>query len=226
MAEGGGKVGRNVSSCRRREGHALSSSTDTDPGTWISPSPALGSRHLRREHAPSSAAEVHEDLLCPDEYHSEYEGDEHTCAFASDCAGPPCQGCEAVWKDEPFYGDTCRCCFGGGTGKSCRCRRDGPFKFPGTLIRASPNPQYIPGIAPPATVSSPTPTPDTCHRSKKQRDGRIQTVCNCCCNVVQHFLIGRFRALRLLGSFAAALQHAATHCDTPQHTATRCNTMQ
>jgi len=66
-------------------------------------------------------------------------------------------GCEAVWKDKPYYGQKCRCCFGNNS-HSCRCRRNGPFKFPGTLIKSSPNPQYIPGIASPTptAVSSPT----------------------------------------------------------------------
>jgi len=75
-----------------------------------------------------------------------------------------CTGYEAVWKDKPFYGQGCRCCFGA----DCRsCRRnsssDGIFKFPGTLIKSSPHPQYISGIAPltPTAVSSPTPFLDT-----------------------------------------------------------------
>ena len=207
-------MGRTVRRSRRREGHALFSSTATDPGNGISPSPGSWRRSLRhrssaparnshsvegsddspprhlerheqvetvarllqlertmaadiahrlqRERAPSSAAKVHEDLLCPDTYHPEYEGNEHTYSFKYNREGPPCQGCEAVWKNEPFYGNTCRCCFLSAD-KSCRCRRDGPFKFPGTLIKSPPHPQYIPGIAPPTptAVSSPKPFPDT-----------------------------------------------------------------
>ena len=43
---------------------------------------------LRRERAPSSAAEVHEDRLCPDLWQQEYEGDEYTCSYAYDGEGP------------------------------------------------------------------------------------------------------------------------------------------
>ena len=66
---------------------------------------------------------------------------------------------------------------------------------------------------------------EKCHRSKKLRDGRIQIVCNCCCNVVQRLLSGWFRALRLLGSVAAALQQTAMHCNALQCTATHCHTL-
>jgi len=118
----------------------------------------------RCERAPSSAAEVHEDRLCPDLWQPEYEGDESTCSYAYDGEGPMCTGCEAVWKDKPFYGQGCRCCFRTAC-RSCRCNSssDGIFKFPGTLIKSSPHPQYIPGIAPPTptAVSSPMPFPDT-----------------------------------------------------------------
>jgi len=76
---------------------------------------------LRREREPSSAAEVYKDLLCPDAWHPEYEGDEHTCSHAyddegerdnvvywktkrkikndlQDDEGPMCTGCEAIWR--------------------------------------------------------------------------------------------------------------------------------
>ena len=36
---------------------------------------------LQRERAPSSAAEVHEDLLFLDAYYPEYEGNEHTAGI-------------------------------------------------------------------------------------------------------------------------------------------------
>ena len=54
MAEGGGTVGRTVRCSRRREGHALPSSTATDLGTGISPSPGSWRRSLRhRSSAPA-----------------------------------------------------------------------------------------------------------------------------------------------------------------------------
>jgi len=64
--------------------------------------------------------------------------------------------------NELFYGNTCRCCLLSAN-KSCRCCRDRPFKFPGTLIKSSPHPQYIPGIGPPTptAMSLLTPFPDT-----------------------------------------------------------------
>ena len=70
---------------------------------------------------------------------------------------PPCKGCAAVWKDEPYYGHGCRFCFRSAS-HSCRCHLDDICKFPGTLIKSSPNPQYFAGITSP-TVSSPTPVP-------------------------------------------------------------------
>ena len=62
-----------------------------------------------------------------------------------------CPGCEAVWKDEPYYGQVCCCCRMSHR-CSCRCNLSSIFKFPDTLIKSSPNPQYILGTA------SPTPT--------------------------------------------------------------------
>jgi len=44
---------------------------------------------------------------------------------------------------------------------SCRCHLSSIFKFPGTLIKSSPSPQYIPGTASPTptAVASLTPGP-------------------------------------------------------------------
>ena len=54
MAEGGGTVGRTVRRSRRGEGHApLPSSTATDPGTGISPTPGSRQRSLHRSSAPA-----------------------------------------------------------------------------------------------------------------------------------------------------------------------------
>jgi len=43
---------------------------------------------LWRERVPSSAAEVHGDLRCPDTWHPEYDGDEHACCHIYDGGGP------------------------------------------------------------------------------------------------------------------------------------------
>ena len=53
MAEGGGTVGGTVRRPRRREGHALPSSTATDLGTGISPSPGSRRRTRHRSSAPA-----------------------------------------------------------------------------------------------------------------------------------------------------------------------------
>ena len=54
MEEGGGTVGRTVRRSRRGEGHApLPSSTATDPGIGISPSPGSWRRSLHRSSVPA-----------------------------------------------------------------------------------------------------------------------------------------------------------------------------
>jgi len=53
MAQGGGTVGRTVRRSRRREGHALPSSTTMDPGTGISLSPGSWRRSRHRSSAPA-----------------------------------------------------------------------------------------------------------------------------------------------------------------------------
>jgi len=80
-------------------------------------------RALRRKIMKTASA--------PDEWHPEYESDEVTCAYTYDSEGPMCTGCEAVWKDEPFYGQVCRCCVKSAR-RLCRCHLSSIFKFPGT----------------------------------------------------------------------------------------------
>ena len=53
MAVGGGTVGGTVRRPRWREGHVLSSSTATDLGTGISPSPGSRRRMRHRSSAPA-----------------------------------------------------------------------------------------------------------------------------------------------------------------------------
>jgi len=124
---------------------------------------------LRRERALSSAVEVHEDRLCPDAWHPEYEGDEHTCVYAYDGEGPICLCCEAVWKDKLHYGQVCPCCVMSDR-QSCPCHLSSIFKFPGTkyiLGTASPTPTAVASptavaeaaSAPPLSSASIAPSP-------------------------------------------------------------------
>jgi len=88
----------------------------------------------------------------------------NTCTWTYDGGGPLRQGCKAVWIEEPYYGHGCNTdmdVIRWSARHSCRSHLDGIFKFPGTLIKSSPNSQFVPRIASPTpiAVSSPTPVP-------------------------------------------------------------------
>ena len=61
----------------------------------------------QRARVPSSAAEVHEEIICLDVWHPENNSDDHACSDVYNSA-PPCRGCLDVWNDSLTMGV---CCF-------------------------------------------------------------------------------------------------------------------